>query len=93
MNVEHRLAFRHHKVPIGTPICSSTVTAVNDAESLIRTLIDAALDVCFANPGTTELPIVQALDEVPGMRADWSPSRACARAPLTATRGWRRSPA
>lgn len=45
------------------------MTAVNGAESLIRTLIDAGVDVCFANPGTTELPIVQALDEVAGMRA------------------------
>jgi acetolactate synthase-1/2/3 large subunit len=36
---------------------------------MIRTLIDAGLDVCFANPGTTEMPIVRALDEVPGMRA------------------------
>lgn len=42
---------------------------MNGAESLIRTLIDAGLDVCFANPGTTELPIVRALDEVSGMRA------------------------
>ena len=42
---------------------------MNGAESLIRTLIDCSLDVCFANPGTTELPIVRALDEVPGMRA------------------------
>lgn len=39
------------------------------AESLIRTLIDARLDVCFANPGTTEMPIVRALDDCPGMRA------------------------
>jgi hypothetical protein len=42
---------------------------VNGAEILIRTLIDAGLDVCFANPGTTELPIVRALDEVGRMRA------------------------
>jgi acetolactate synthase-1/2/3 large subunit len=41
------------------------VTPVNGAESLI----DAGLDVCFANPGTTELPIVRALDEVGRMRA------------------------
>ena len=39
------------------------------AEALIRTLIDAGLNVCFANPGTTEMPIVRALDDVPGMRA------------------------
>jgi acetolactate synthase I/II/III large subunit len=45
------------------------VTSVNGAESLIRTLVAAGLDVCFANPGTTELPLVRALDDVPGMRA------------------------
>lgn len=42
---------------------------MNGAESLLRTLIAAGLDVCFANPGTTEMPLVRALDEVTGMRA------------------------
>jgi acetolactate synthase-1/2/3 large subunit len=42
---------------------------VTGAESLIRTLIAGGLDVCFANPGTTELPMVRALDDVGGMRA------------------------
>ena len=42
---------------------------MNGAEALIRTLIAAGLDVCFANPGTTEMPMVRALDEVPGMTA------------------------
>jgi acetolactate synthase-1/2/3 large subunit len=41
---------------------------VTGAEALIRTLIDAGLEVCFANPGTTEMPMVRALDDVPGMR-------------------------
>jgi acetolactate synthase-1/2/3 large subunit len=39
------------------------------AESLIRTLIDAGVNVCFANPGTTEMPMVRAIDEMTGMRA------------------------
>ncbi|HKX31386.1 MAG TPA: acetolactate synthase large subunit [Blastocatellia bacterium] len=42
---------------------------MNGAESLIQTLIKAGLDLCFANPGTTEMPLVRALDEVSGMRA------------------------
>ncbi|MGE0131204.1 MAG: acetolactate synthase large subunit [Blastocatellales bacterium] len=42
---------------------------MNGAESLIRTLIDAGVNVCFANPGTTEMPMVRAIDEVAGMRA------------------------
>jgi acetolactate synthase-1/2/3 large subunit len=42
---------------------------MNGAESLLRTAIAAGANVCFANPGTTELPIVAALDRVPEMRA------------------------
>lgn len=42
---------------------------MNGAESLFQTFIDAGLNVCFANPGTTEMPMVRALDERPGMRA------------------------
>lgn len=41
---------------------------MNGAESLIRTAIGAGVTVCFANPGTTEMPLVAALDSVPGMR-------------------------
>jgi acetolactate synthase-1/2/3 large subunit len=39
------------------------------AESVINTAVAAGLDVCFANPGTTEIPLVQAIDNTPGMRA------------------------
>lgn len=42
---------------------------MNGAESLIRTALGAGVDMCFANPGTTEMPLVAALDAVPGMRA------------------------
>src|SRR5579875_391396 len=41
---------------------------MNGAESLIRTAVAAGVQVCFANPGTTEMPLVAALDAVPGMR-------------------------
>lgn len=41
---------------------------MNGAQSLIRTLIDAGVEVCFANPGTSEMHCVAALDDVPGMR-------------------------
>ena len=41
---------------------------MNGAESLIRTAIAAGVEVCFANPGTTEMPIVAALDAVDGLR-------------------------
>jgi acetolactate synthase-1/2/3 large subunit len=42
---------------------------MNGAESLIRTACAAGLEICFANPGTTELPLVAALDQEPGIRA------------------------
>jgi acetolactate synthase-1/2/3 large subunit len=42
---------------------------VNGAESLVGTLVATGLDVCFANPGTTEMPLVRALDDVAGLRA------------------------
>jgi acetolactate synthase I/II/III large subunit len=41
---------------------------VNGAERLIRTAHAAGLKVCFANPGTTEMHLVAALDAVGGMR-------------------------
>jgi acetolactate synthase-1/2/3 large subunit len=42
---------------------------MNGAESLIRTAAAAGVEVCFANPGTTEMPLVAALDACEGMRA------------------------
>lgn len=41
---------------------------MNGAESLLQTLIDSGVDVCFANPGTSEMQLVAAIDEIPGMR-------------------------
>ena len=41
---------------------------MNGAESLVRTLLGAGVDVCFANPGTSEMHFVAALDSVAGMR-------------------------
>jgi acetolactate synthase I/II/III large subunit len=41
---------------------------MNGAGALISTLIDGGVDVCFANPGTSEMHFVAALDAVPPMR-------------------------
>lgn len=41
---------------------------MNGAESLLRTAAGAGYDICFANPGTTEMPLVAALDGVPEIR-------------------------
>jgi acetolactate synthase-1/2/3 large subunit len=41
---------------------------MNGAESMVATLVKAGVEVCFANPGTSELHLVAALDRVPGLR-------------------------
>jgi acetolactate synthase-1/2/3 large subunit len=42
---------------------------VNGAGALVRTLVDCGVEVCFGNPGTSEMQIVAALDGVPELRA------------------------
>ncbi len=42
---------------------------MNGAESLLRTLAGAGVEVCFGNPGTSEMHFVAALDRVDGVRA------------------------
>ena len=41
---------------------------MNGAQALIRTLVDSGVEVCFMNPGTSEMHFVAALDDVPEMR-------------------------
>jgi acetolactate synthase-1/2/3 large subunit len=41
---------------------------MNGAQALINTLVDGGVDVCFSNPGTSEMHFVAALDTVPRMR-------------------------
>jgi acetolactate synthase I/II/III large subunit len=41
---------------------------MNGAESLVRTLVEGGVEVCFANPGTSEMHFVAALDRVDGVR-------------------------
>lgn len=41
---------------------------MNGAQALIRTLVDSGVEVCFSNPGTSEMHFVAALDTVPQMR-------------------------
>jgi acetolactate synthase-1/2/3 large subunit len=42
---------------------------MNGAEGLIRTAVASGVELCLANPGTTEMQLVAALDAVPGMRS------------------------
>src|SRR5262244_1416453 len=58
---------------IAMPVCDDTclrtgVERMNGAESLVRTLVAGGVDVCFTNPGTSEMHFVAALDKVEGMR-------------------------
>ena len=41
----------------------------NGAQALIKTLLNNNIEVCFSNPGTSEMHFVAALDENPQMRA------------------------
>lgn len=41
---------------------------MNGAHDLVHTLLAGGVDVCFANPGTSEMHFVSALDRVEGMR-------------------------
>ena len=41
---------------------------MNGAESLVETLLASGVDTVFANPGTSEMHFVAALDRIPGMR-------------------------
>lgn len=42
---------------------------VNGAESLLETLVASGVEVCFTNPGTSEMHFVAALDRQDGMRS------------------------
>ncbi|WP_417539640.1 acetolactate synthase large subunit [Marinobacter sp.] len=42
---------------------------MNGAQALMKTLVDAGIEVCFSNPGTSEMHFVAALDDEPKMRA------------------------
>src|ERR1043166_372268 len=41
---------------------------MNGAECLLRTLAANGVEICFMNPGTSEMRFVEALDSVPGFR-------------------------
>jgi len=41
---------------------------MNGAEAVLKTLADAGVDVCFSNPGTSEMQMVAAFDREPRVR-------------------------
>ena len=44
------------------------MTELNGAESLVTTLAASRVELCFANPGTSEMHFVAALDRIAGVR-------------------------
>ncbi|MCH8257030.1 MAG: acetolactate synthase large subunit [Proteobacteria bacterium] len=42
---------------------------MNGAESMLETLINNGVEVCFSNPGTSEMHMVAAIGKTPGMRS------------------------
>ncbi|MEI9987038.1 MAG: acetolactate synthase large subunit [Aliidongia sp.] len=61
------------RAPFGAPVYRDRTGAqreesMNGAESLVRTLVESGIDTCFANPGTSEMHFVAALDKVDGIR-------------------------
>lgn len=41
---------------------------MNGAQSLVQTLVNGGVKVCFTNPGTSEIHFVAAVDQIKGMR-------------------------
>jgi acetolactate synthase-1/2/3 large subunit len=58
---------------------------MNGASSLVRTLLASGVDTCFANPGTSEMHFVAALDQSPACAACWACRRTWSPAWPTAT--------
>jgi acetolactate synthase-1/2/3 large subunit len=52
----------------GSGLFSQKRIKMNGAELLLKTAANAGIEVCFTNPGTTELPLVSAFDSIAGIR-------------------------
>jgi len=50
-------------------VTTSSAGAPTGADALLGSLLAGGVDVCFTNPGTSEMHVVAALDRAPGMRA------------------------
>ena len=65
---------------------------MNGAEGLARTLVACGLDTCFANPGTSEMHFVSALDRVAGLRCVLGLAETVVAGCATDMRAWRAGP-
>jgi acetolactate synthase-1/2/3 large subunit len=66
---------------------------MNGAESLVRTLLSGDIDVCFTNPGTSEMHFVAALDKYEKMRSILCLFEGCATGAADGYYRMKRSPA
>jgi acetolactate synthase-1/2/3 large subunit len=66
---------------------------VNGAESLVGTLLEGNVDVCFTNPGTSEMHFVAALDKFQTMRSVLCLFEGCATGAADGYFRMKRSPA
>src|SRR5205823_15000533 len=51
-----------------TTAVDAEATVMNGAQAMIRTLVGSGVDICFTNPGTSEMHFVAAFDTVAEMR-------------------------
>ena len=66
---------------------------MNGAESLVQTLLEGNVDVCFTNPGTSEMHFVAALDKYQNMRSILCLFEGCATGAADGYFRMKRSPA
>ena len=66
---------------------------MNGAESLVGTLLEGNVDVCFTNPGTSEMHFVAALDKYQNMRSILCLFEGCATGAADGYFRMKRSPA
>src|SRR4026208_1295833 len=66
-----RLRSRYARLSLTRAVQREALTGdpqMNGAESLARTLVAGGVNVCFTNPGTSEMHFVAALAKVDGIR-------------------------
>lgn len=56
------------RTPTTTTSKGTSTGAGTGAEAMVRALAEGGVEVCFANPGTTEMWLVGALDKSPTIR-------------------------
>ena len=66
---------------------------MNGADSLVKTLLEGNVDVCFTNPGTSEMQFVAALDKYQNMRSVLCLFEGCATGAADGYYRMKRSPA